>query len=117
MSRDPIRDGWNWHAYVGGDPVNYVDPWGLSPTNNETDSNINWGQVTMGTVNVVGGIAATVVVVNNPATAVVAFETIALTAYGAAQIATGFSGEEIPSATDFMIERASMGFARTDFDK
>ena len=25
MSRDPIRDGWNWYAYVGGDPVNYVD--------------------------------------------------------------------------------------------
>ena len=30
MSRDPIRDGWNWYAYVGGDPVNYVDQWGLS---------------------------------------------------------------------------------------
>ena len=27
MSRDPIKDGWN--AYVGGDPVNYVDEWGL----------------------------------------------------------------------------------------
>ena len=30
MSRDPIRDGWNWYAYVGGDPGNYVDPWGES---------------------------------------------------------------------------------------
>ncbi len=29
MSRDPIQDGWNWYAYVGGDPVNYVDLWGL----------------------------------------------------------------------------------------
>jgi len=29
MSRDPIRDGWNWYAYVGGDPVNWVDLWGL----------------------------------------------------------------------------------------
>jgi RHS repeat-associated protein len=31
MSRDPIRDGWNWYAYVGGDPVNFVDEWGLFP--------------------------------------------------------------------------------------
>jgi len=29
MSRDPIRDGWNWHAYVGGDPINMIDLWGL----------------------------------------------------------------------------------------
>jgi RHS repeat-associated protein len=28
---DPIRSGSNWYAYVGGDPVNYVDPWGLAP--------------------------------------------------------------------------------------
>ena len=27
---DPIRDGTNWYAYVGGDPVNRVDLWGLS---------------------------------------------------------------------------------------
>jgi RHS repeat-associated protein len=27
---DPIRSGSNWYAYVNGDPVNYVDPWGLS---------------------------------------------------------------------------------------
>jgi len=26
---DPIRSGANWYAYVGGDPVNYVDPLGL----------------------------------------------------------------------------------------
>jgi RHS repeat-associated protein len=26
---DPVRSGSNWYAYVGGDPVNYVDPWGL----------------------------------------------------------------------------------------
>ncbi len=29
LSRDPIQDGWNWYAYVGGDPVNFVDMWGL----------------------------------------------------------------------------------------
>ena len=26
---DPIRSGRNWYGYVGNDPVNYVDPWGL----------------------------------------------------------------------------------------
>jgi len=26
---DPIQAGMNWYAYVGGDPVNYVDVWGL----------------------------------------------------------------------------------------
>jgi RHS repeat-associated protein len=37
LSRDPIRDGWNWHAYVGGDPVNYVDPWGLMKSEGNKD--------------------------------------------------------------------------------
>jgi RHS repeat-associated protein len=27
---DPIRDGSNWYSYVNNDPVNWVDPWGLS---------------------------------------------------------------------------------------
>ncbi|MDR2313909.1 MAG: RHS repeat-associated core domain-containing protein [Spirochaetaceae bacterium] len=27
---DPVRDGNNWFAYVNNDPVNWVDPWGLS---------------------------------------------------------------------------------------
>jgi uncharacterized protein RhaS with RHS repeats len=27
---DPIRDGNNWYAYVNNDPVNYIDLWGLS---------------------------------------------------------------------------------------
>ena len=26
---DPIRDGTNWYAYCSGDPVNFVDLWGL----------------------------------------------------------------------------------------
>ena len=26
---DPIRDGANWYAYCNGDPVNFVDLWGL----------------------------------------------------------------------------------------
>ena len=27
---DPIKDGNNWYAYVGNDPVNFVDPLGLA---------------------------------------------------------------------------------------
>jgi RHS repeat-associated protein len=27
---DPARDGANWFAYVNNDPVNWIDPWGLS---------------------------------------------------------------------------------------
>ena len=27
---DPIRDGKNWYGFVGGDPVNYTDQFGLS---------------------------------------------------------------------------------------
>ena len=29
MTEDPIRDGENWFAYAGNNPVNWVDPWGL----------------------------------------------------------------------------------------
>lgn len=28
-SEDPIRDGLNWYSYCAGDPVNFVDLWGL----------------------------------------------------------------------------------------
>ena len=30
-SVDPIQDGHNWYAYVNSDPVNWLDPWGLKP--------------------------------------------------------------------------------------
>ena len=30
ITEDPIRDGENWFAYVENNPVNWVDPWGLS---------------------------------------------------------------------------------------
>ena len=26
---DPAKDGLNWYAYCGNNPVNFVDPWGL----------------------------------------------------------------------------------------
>ncbi|MBR5236915.1 MAG: RHS repeat-associated core domain-containing protein [Clostridia bacterium] len=29
ITEDPIRDGLNWYAYCGNNPVNCVDPWGL----------------------------------------------------------------------------------------
>ena len=29
ISEDPIRDGLNWYAYCEGNPVNFIDPWGL----------------------------------------------------------------------------------------
>jgi RHS repeat-associated protein len=37
---DPIRDGNNWFAYVNNDPVNYVDPWGLSPSDRANQTSI-----------------------------------------------------------------------------
>ena len=35
MTEDPIRDGENWFAYVGNNPVNWVDPWGLSASDGQ----------------------------------------------------------------------------------
>ncbi|MCL2548445.1 MAG: hypothetical protein FWE76_04685, partial [Symbiobacteriaceae bacterium] len=29
MAKDPIKSGLNWYAYVGNNPVTWVDPWGL----------------------------------------------------------------------------------------
>ncbi|MCL2548535.1 MAG: RHS repeat-associated core domain-containing protein, partial [Symbiobacteriaceae bacterium] len=31
MAKDPIKSGLNWYAYVGNNPVTWVDPWGLMP--------------------------------------------------------------------------------------
>ena len=29
ITEDPAKDGTNWYSYCAGDPVNFVDPWGL----------------------------------------------------------------------------------------
>jgi RHS repeat-associated protein len=60
LSRDPIRDGWNWHAYVGGDPVNFVDPWGLIATEAENEPASEKTQGSATKVPIVG-IGATIV--------------------------------------------------------
>jgi RHS repeat-associated protein len=39
---DPVRDGNNWYAYVNNDPVNWVDPVGLSASDKKgADLNLN----------------------------------------------------------------------------
>jgi len=30
LNEDPIRDGLNWYTYVNGNPIMFIDPWGLS---------------------------------------------------------------------------------------
>ena len=29
ITEDPAKDGLNWYSYCGGNPVMFVDPWGL----------------------------------------------------------------------------------------
>ena len=48
ITEDPIRDGENWFAYVGNNPVNWVDPWGLeagncSDTKKQYDKLLSYG--------------------------------------------------------------------------
>lgn len=40
---DPIRDGANWFSYVVNDPVNYVDPLGLSTSDRGSSPKFNSG--------------------------------------------------------------------------
>ena len=38
ITEDPIRDGENWFAYVGNNPVNWIDPWGLSASDGQKNN-------------------------------------------------------------------------------
>jgi RHS repeat-associated protein len=40
LNPDPIKDGLNWYAYVGGNPVSYFDPFGLEAA---CAQGVNWG--------------------------------------------------------------------------
>ena len=37
ISEDPIKDGLNWYSYCGGNPVMFVDPFGLKYYNVHND--------------------------------------------------------------------------------
>ena len=41
ITEDPIRDGENWFAYVGNNPVNFIDPWGLSASDGNIFTKLN----------------------------------------------------------------------------
>jgi RHS repeat-associated protein len=47
---DPIRDGANWFSYVNGDPVNWVDRWGLAGSfpDGSREQDIQWANSTKG---------------------------------------------------------------------
>ena len=55
ITEDPIRDGENWFAYVGNNPVNWIDPWGLSASDGKNKgtpwnmhSSVDFMKYTMG---------------------------------------------------------------------
>jgi RHS repeat-associated protein len=49
ITRDPIKDGRNWYAYCGNDPVNGVDPSGLSICSVLDDAWVNFSEWWSGT--------------------------------------------------------------------
>ena len=51
LNSDPAREGWNWHAYAGGNPLGYVDPSGLG-----TDAALDVVQTALAFVGLVPGI-------------------------------------------------------------
>lgn len=65
-TQDPIRDGMNWYAYCGGDPINYVDLFGLFTesehiTNEAQVNSKNCGDILVGlNLNFVGCIGVDV---------------------------------------------------------
>jgi len=51
LNSDPAREGWNWHAYAGGNPLGYVDPSGLG-----TDAALDVVQTALSFIGLVPGI-------------------------------------------------------------
>ena len=50
MTEDPIRDGENWFAYVGNNPVNWVDPWGLSASDGKKKEDLIKNRINDGSI-------------------------------------------------------------------
>jgi len=48
QATDPLPEFWNEYSYVGADPVNYVDPWGLQSYTVEIDKMKSISQVGIG---------------------------------------------------------------------
>ena len=46
---DPVKDSFNWYAYAGNDPINFIDPFGLTDSDAEVANNEpNWDLVKEG---------------------------------------------------------------------
>jgi len=58
ITEDPIRDGENWFAYVGNNPVNWIDPWGLSASDGQ-DGNGNTDLILSGLTKIFSGTCKT----------------------------------------------------------
>jgi RHS repeat-associated protein len=63
ISRDPIRDGYNWYGYCENDPVNSVDPEGLNPGAIAIGIGIGGGAAVGGAVLITGAVLLVAVVV------------------------------------------------------
>jgi RHS repeat-associated protein len=80
---DPVRDGANWFSYVNNDPVNWVDLWGLTASDKESDAKT--GAYSNTTNKIIGAaemfIGVAIIVGGYAATAALAPETLGASAY------------------------------------
>ncbi|MFC1237854.1 RHS repeat-associated core domain-containing protein [Treponema vincentii] len=94
ITEDPIRDGENWFSYVGNNPVNWVDPWGLSASDgqgNNGNANLLLSGLTKtlsGSVKTVAGLAGTAAGMFASAVLVADNGTVVLTVDDAALLVT-----------------------------
>ncbi len=59
LTSDPARDGWNWHAYAGGNPIGNVDPSGMG-----ADSALDTFQTALSFVGLVPGLGIAADILN-----------------------------------------------------